>query len=795
MKNFKAASAATAALCLMHGAAQAQDTAAASTAPAGSASTSAANSPSQGVAEVIVTAQHRSENLQKVPISITAVSGDVLARNNLTSLQDLSAIAPSLVVSKSISYGLAPISIRGLGGPAGGGSLFTDQPVAVYVDGVYVPALGQSVSDFLDVDGVQVLRGPQGTLYGRNSTAGAVLITSKRPSFDFGGEARASYGSFDASSLSAAVNIPLVKDVLALRIAAGHNGGGDWADNTVDGRKFGGERSTTERVSLRYSPNNILTIDLIGDHSEGYSKPATVPLSTATLTYAGPTLGTVYVADPFQRRADFDTALNDRKVQIVADQFTRTKSTDGTILAQLNLGTLKLNSITGVRDFTVTGAQDATPYTVPAAVTNTNTSDQHQKSYSEELRLSYDHGPLRWTTGLFYFHQDTNASIDIIALQGGPPVATSIGPFGPVFAGKPTGTSALFLASQSVDSYAAFVDATYDLTDKLSVTGGLRYSDDQKDATIDNVVTTLTNTALAAPVLSAASCPSPTESCKANYDNISPRAVLNYKLTPNNLLYASFSKGFNSGGFNNFGNVAVPTDPTNPLQDSSEKITSYEIGAKNEFFDRRWRLNLSAFVTDYDDLHIRQAVFTGGVSIVNVPKAQVKGVELESVFAPIQGLTFTLNGSYLDGELQKGTLTELSSAVGPIVVGQNITVGSENIAGNALTRAPKFQGYAAANYRYPTPYGEINATADIHGQTKTYFLETNQDVGQYVAAGWQEVDLRLALAGDGGRWEAAVYCKNVGDERYISQIVPFSGFPIATLNTPRSVGVSLSGKF
>src|SRR3990167_1541565 len=162
--RFFAASAATVALCLVSGEASAQDQG--GTAPETESETG----------EIIVTAQHRRENLQDVPISMTALGGEALADSNVASIQDLDGAVPGLVVSKSVSYGLAPISIRGLGGPAGGGSLLTEQPVAVYVDGVYVPALGQSVSDFLDLDTVQVLRGPQGTLYGRNSTAGAILL-------------------------------------------------------------------------------------------------------------------------------------------------------------------------------------------------------------------------------------------------------------------------------------------------------------------------------------------------------------------------------------------------------------------------------------------------------------------------------------------------------------------------------------------------------------------------------------------------------------------------------------------
>ena len=515
-----------------------------------------------------------------------------------------------------------------------------------------------------------------------------------------------------------------------------------------------------------------------------------------TLAPRGPALGTVYVGDPYLRRADYAAALDDRTVQIVGPQFTRTLATDATLLVDWKLGGITLTSISGYRKFQVRGAQEVTPFTTPAASTNTNTTDQKQESYSQELRLaSPDSGRFKWTLGLYYFHQNTDAFINIVNLQGGPPVATGFGPAGPIFAGRPAGTTALFQAQQKVNSYAAFADVTYELTDQLSVIGGLRYSRDRKDATIDNSVRTITNSVLAGPVLSSGTCPSATLTCVRSYDNFSPRAVINFKPAQGNLLYASFSKGFNAGGFNNFGNTAVPTDPTNPLENSSEKITSYEIGSKNDFFGRALRLNLSAFLTDYNDLHIRQAVLTGGVAIVNVPKARVKGLELESVIAPVRGLTLTLNGTYLDARIREGTLAALPSNTGVIVLGQNVTVVSQNVAGNRLTRAPEWQGYASLNYSLPVSFGTVSATGTVRAQSKSYFLETNQDTNQYVGEAWREVDLRLAVAGRDQAWEVSLYGRNVFDNRHISQIVPFTGFPIATLNTPRSWGVAGSFKF
>ena len=749
-----------------------------------------------GIADIVVTAQLRQENMQDVPISVSAVDGDALRQSNITSLQDLSGSIPSLVVSRSASYGLAPISIRGLGGPAGGGSAFSSQPVAVYVDSVYVPALAQSVSDFLDLDSVQVLRGPQGTLYGRNSTSGAILLTSKRPRNEFEGDVTAGIGSFDEFKVSGAVNIPIIDDALAVRLALGHNSGGDWARNSVDGRRFGGGESTTGRASVRWRASDAITFTVIGEHAEAEARPAVIQLSSATLAFRGPGLGFAYVAAPFERRADFDDDVDARRTQITAPQYTDTKASNISALLDWEIGALTLSSISGYRKFKVSGEQYATPFTTPAATIGTNDTVQHQKSYSQELRLAAPQGePFKWTVGLYYFRQETDAIVNIRNLQGGPPVATGFGPTGPIFAGRIAGTQARFLGEQDIDSYAAFADGTYQFSDAWSLTAGIRYSRDKKSAAISQRVTTINPTVIAGPVLSEAQCPRPGVSCSRTFSNVSPRVVLNFQPSRDNMFYASYSKGFNSGGFNPFGNVANPVDPTNPLENDSEKITNYEIGTKNDLFDRRVRLNISAFQTDYDDLQIRQAVFTGGVSLVNVPKSRVKGIEVESVIKPIDKLTLALNGAYLDAKIRRGQLAALASNTGTIVVGQNVTVILEDVSGNRLTRAPKWQGYASATWSEPMSFGSVDVQGTFRFSSDTFYSETNQDTDQYREGAWQEFDLRLALNGLDDRWSIALLGRNLFDKQRLTQIVPYNGFPIGTLSSPRSINLSGTVRF
>jgi len=776
--------------------------------------------------EVVVTAQKRSENLQDVPISVSAIQGEALTEAGYTSIQDLAGAVPGLVVSDSVSYGLAPVAIRGIGGPAGGGSLLTEQPVAVYVDGVYVRALGQSVADFLDVDGIQVLRGPQGTLYGRNSTAGAVLINTRRPTDEFGGYARFSYSSHDETQVAGALNVPLVEDVLALRTAISHRSGGDWAANTIDEREFGGGSGTAGRVSLRFTPNDAVIVDLIGEVARGKDRPATLQLATIELGQVIPGLPLqLYQGDPHLRRSDYEQRLDGDEVQIIGEQYTETESENLSLLVDWQLSEdFTLASVTGYRHFAVNGFQDSTPWVTGALpgtsgaafwnnLTGTpppnnregsrqinpansafslgwNTTDQDYTSRSQELRLASDSGTFRWTAGLYYAYEKVDGFIRIVNEQGGPPMAAPGIP--PLVPGSAAGLDLGFNTTQETHSYAVFADGTLDLNDAWSLTGGLRYSRDEKEATVTNTVQTLRTSVV--PPLDAGttdSCPGVTNDCKESFEKITPRVVLGFAPTDTGMYYASYSRGFTSGGFNNFGDISG-TLPDRPLEVGSETIINYELGAKHEFFDRRARLNISAFWSDYNDLQIRQAVNTGGVAIVNVPAARTRGVEFEGLLRATENLTLALNGSWMDTEIRDGTLFGFADDIGNVTLGSLQTPTAVDVSGNRMTRAPEWIGNLSADYRHPTSFGYISGIATLRMQSETYFSETNQDIEQYIGDSWEEVDLRLAVGPDDENWEIAVFARNIFDDRHATQIVPFFIMPTATLNAPRTVGISFS---
>jgi len=230
------------------------------------------------VEEIIVTAQRREENLQDVPLSVTSLKDTFLVENDVRTLQDLTALVPGFVATDSVGYGAAPLSIRGIGGANGGGNVFADEPVATYVDGIYIGRLSFSTTQLLDVESIEVLRGPQATLYGRNSTAGAVLVRSARPTTATHGYLRTTWSNLDELRFTGALSGVLVEGKLNARIAFGYADKSDWGQNP-SGADVGGSKDKAARIFLEWKPSDRINIDIIADFTDRESSPATLQIA------------------------------------------------------------------------------------------------------------------------------------------------------------------------------------------------------------------------------------------------------------------------------------------------------------------------------------------------------------------------------------------------------------------------------------------------------------------------------------------------------------------------------------
>jgi iron complex outermembrane receptor protein len=723
------------------------------------------------IEQVVVTAQHRAENQQNVPIAVSVISPQMLQNVGARSLQDLSATVPGFVTTQSAGYGAAPLTIRGVGGANGGGNFFADEPVATYIDGVYIGRLSVATSDLVDIDSIQVLRGPQGTLYGRNATAGAVLITTKRPTDDFEGHVEAGVDSLGGYRGEVAFSGPLAGEQLLGRVAAAYTDYGGWGKNVINGDTVNNGRDITARGSLRYQPTESLTVDLIGEHFNQHFDPGLFRIAQVT---GGP------ADSPYVRRPDFEHALNDSLYAADTQVYNHITTDSVTLDAAWRPEAVNVDFISSYRTFNVNGQADSdntAPANRVAPLTSYNSAQLRNWQDTQELRVSSPDGQgrLSWTTGLFYMHEDNRVDPFLIS--------TSSAYFG-------LGTKALFNAYQRLDAYAAFADASYELAQGLTLHLGERYSYENKNFDVSQLVTTLKGgfspaVGHAVPAGFKVAAP-PQYVSQADFSHFTGRAVLDYKITSDVMTYASFSQGFKSGGFNAFG----LTPAFKP-----ETLDAYELGLKSDWFDRMLQVNLDGFHYNYQNLQVRQGVPTGGVSIANVAGARVQGVELETLAAPADGLTFGFNATYLDAEFTKGSLQRVPLTA-TFKFGANLPLQTVNIAGNALSRAPKWQLGGTAGYETPISDAlKIGFGGDIRYQTNEFFSETQQTVNTFESGAWTEVDVHASLGKIDGAWNVTLYGNNIFNNRHLTQVTPLSSFPYGTINNPATAGIRVDTNF
>jgi len=719
----------------------------------------------QSLDVVFVSGQRRREDVQDVPIAIKSLSGAELSARQVRTLEDLNGLIPGFVTTNTVSYGAAPLSIRGVGGANGGGNFFNDEPVAVYIDGVYVSRLSVSTADLIDIDSIEVLRGPQGTLYGRNSTAGAVLISTRRPTDETEGALRvggSSIGDYRVSGfLSGALS-----DALSARASFGYSNRDGYGRNIVNGEKAGGGEDASARLSLRYRPRDSIRIDLIGDYQNRKANPALLAVTS---------VGQNGTASPFALRADFQDVLKARQFEFDDVNSTASDTWSLTTHADIDLGFATLNLISGWRNWSLDGEQDSDSTGLQLF---TNRGAIRARQVSQEIRLSSSGDrALTWLVGGLFLYDKTDVEFAIQNFQG--------------LSGL--GTDALFNAAQKNTAYAVFADATYDLTDRIALTAGVRYSQETKDFSNDLLISILNGGTAPPSFLGGATFAAgdifsdpPVFSDRTSFNDVSPRAVVEFKPDDNTLLYASYSQGFKSGGFNSFG--------LTPAFDS-ENIHAYEIGVKSELADRRIRLNASFFMYDYTNLQIRLPVPTGGVDIRNVAASKIKGFEIEGTASPFAGFTVAGSLALLDAEITQGMIPAIASDTPPFPIGAPLPLITENVSGNRLTRAPEFQAFATAEYE--REFGSLTASlsATYRRQSSVFFLETNQNTPTFRNRGWQEIDLSATISKQDSHWELALYAQNLTDNRHITAVTALGGFPNASIIAPRRWGVEGTLRF
>lgn len=588
---------------------------------AGAAAACAANAISadqlRGIDEIIVTAQKREQRLQDVPVSVTAFSAENLERSGIVNLRDIQLQTPGLTWSAGPSGGSAgQYFVRGIGQEDWIAS--RDPGVGTYIDGVYLGRVTGAALDLVDIQRVEVLRGPQGTLFGKNTIGGAINIVSAKPADTFSGEASVSVGEEDSYTASLKVNVPLVEGELLSRFAVLAHTRDGWGRRLSDGRnsgdideKFGinGVLDWTPRDNIEVVFRaDYLTQDAYADHA------AAIALNQLFLP------GTdQFVTDPpyFETWAGL-LAPNDLDVM-------------GTSLEiNVDLGNgISVKSITSYRDMEQDVGLDFD--SSPGQLLD-QLIDTEQDQFSQEIQFSGNHmdGKFNWLAGLYYFQEDIE---QLIRVWIGFPGFVVYNPQLNIHDNK---------------SYAGYLHGSYALTEKLELTAGFRYSWEEKEQFYDHANIHGPGSFLPEGTVQPTVAPSTVDE---DWTSSTPKVAVNYHFTDEVMGYLSYSEGFRSGGFNGRPsniNEITPYDP--------EEVAVYEVGLKATLWDKRLRINAAAFYNDYTDLQLGAQVLIDGapaLTVENAGESEVSGGELELFLRPVANLDLSFGVAYLDQEFTK----------------------------------------------------------------------------------------------------------------------------------------------
>ncbi len=718
------------------------------------------------IEEIVVTAQRRSRPLQDVPISIGVLEGDTLEAQNITTFEVLSTRQASLVVRPA--PGGDQISIRGMS--SGFNSGF-EQSVATFVDGVYRPRARSSRVALFDIDRVETLRGPQTTFFGANAIAGALNVTTRKPGHEFGANALVYFSPDDDEyRVEAGIDAP-VSDRLAFRLAARTSGMDAISKaSRLDER---GDRDTDQvRLSMRADPTDVVSVDARFDYARtrnlGDNALEIIGCPPEDLTPGGLCAGTLAQSGAFDDRLDrrYGAGFID---ELDIDLY------EGAVTTTVALPRSELVFVTGFQDQQVDLALEqanfpiSSPLGVDALIPAQTDEDFEQ--FSQEIRWqSTGSGPLTYMLGGYYERSDTTMTNRLGLFQA---------PLGALLPAFFTPTDLIVAAidtSQESTTWSAFAALSYDVSEQLTVSAGLRYSDVEKEADRDAVIGTVEPfPAGAVPVMQVVD-PAPAlgqtilsgalgirlgpyEVDSQNDDEWMPSIDVTYRFNPDTMVYASYAHGFKAGGFSGSG-----ADIFGP-----ETVDSYEIGAKAIWFDRRLMTNVAVFRTDYDDLQEAGVLYTPSgapISFIgNVAESRAEGVELDMSLQATAGLRLRASVGYLSSEYRSYTNAPCS----PYQTALAALPGSgqacpQDLSGVRRSNAPEWSGSVGADYETPLARGlrlQLGSTLYFRSD---YFLQTlPEDITSQ--DGFEKLDLRAAVGSADDRWNVALIVQNALDKK------------------------------
>lgn len=702
---------------------------------------------------VTVTATKREKDLQDVAVAVSAITSDTISSAGLVRVEDISTLVPNLTYSETTTTRITQLVVRGLSQSGGIGN---DPNIGVYIDGVYIGRDSGFNSGLMDISSVEVLKGPQGTLFGRNSATGAINITTRKPNETPSLEVLGSVGNYGLRRVGVTANTPLSDTVFA-KISAMKSDRDGYLDNT-----FGGTANTVDNTFVRgqllIEPSMNFSATLSADYSKddgngnNYVTAApTVPVNFDRITSI-PDLGFEEQEQyGFSATLQYELAGGHQLTSITAH-----RTIESAAFNDIDYSALELSTLADARD---------------------------QSQFSQELRIqSPSNETFEWVAGAYYYDQNFEVATNLVngrdtlfAFGGAfvnPALFALIGTGAtPTDFGLPS-NSTFVNANASIDteSYAAFASGTYRFTPRLAVTGGLRYSVDKKDFGFTQSSDPLSQLF----GFRTFDCADAASACQTKRDDSewTPAISLEYTPTDNLLAYLKYSTGYNAGGFN-----ANLNSGTNPLSFEPETVEAYEVGLKSQLLDNRVRLNAAVFQLDYNDK--QESIFSaaaGGFIQGNAGGARSRGFEIELDAILSSSLDLNASVGYADSEYTD--------------YGAN--------TGNRLANAPEWQASLGLQYTRPiTSRLNLVSRGDVFYQDDRFLGADNDPF--FVFDATTLVNLRVGIESEDQNWVLTAWARNLFDDESISQIFGGSSFFIPsynyTPNNPQTYGIDLTLRF
>ncbi len=720
----------------------------------------AAQTRSEAIAveEVIVTAQKRSESAQTVPVSITAFSGETLARQGVNNVDNLAVVTPGLTFGR-VGPGAGTPFLRGVGSNIT--SPGAEAGVSTYVDNVYIGSQYASIFSFNNIAAIEVDKGPQGTLFGRNATGGVIQITTKDPSHDRHGEVRLGYGNFNTLEANLYATTGITENLAADLAVFYHDQQDGWGTNLATGKDVFTNRNFAIRSKWVWEPSDDTKATFIVDYSKDRQDVGTarnMPEGAQPYRPPGP------AGNPGPYLSHYVGFYN---VDLNRPSYSDSRQYGASVKLWHDFGGAEAVSITAYHKAEVHGPVDseASPLDYKALDTNPWT-----ETFSQEVQLlspSRSDSRLKWIVGAFYYH-DKATDNPITFLGYGYSTLAPIDVF----------------AYQTTTSFSAFGQATYSLTDDTRLTAGLRDTADYRETQGVQILQTATPVILARTTQPGSTLPS---ARNARFSQPTWKLSIDHNFTPKAMAYLSYSRGFKAGVFNTVTLNSAPVEP--------ETIDAVEGGVKSDWLDGRLRANLAAYYYNYKNLQVQQFV-NGFYTLANAAKAEIKGVDFEITALPVTGLTLSLTATLLDPTYKEfpggpGYVPVPITSVNPSGGMGGFRLVPTDLSGKQLIYASKQTVNLSAQYSWNTKIGEFSAFGVAQYRSE-YFFDPQNGARQ---PAYTQVNGSLMWTAPSNTWDVKLWVNNLTDEKIYATIARSTGPDLATPQAPRMFGASVGMRF